>query len=158
MTGFEARRIRKPDAAAVLRLLHAAFGFMDGRIDPPSSLHRLTEDAVRDFAAKEVLVAIEAADTCPVACLFATLRPNHVYIGKFATHPDHQRNGLGRLLLDWVEAAAPTWNARYLELQTRIELTENHAYFIRRGFAEVARTAHPGFDRPTSMTMRKDLI
>ena len=44
-----------------------------------------------------------------------------------------------------------------LELQTRIELTGNHAAFRRMGFVETARTAHPGFDRPTSITFRKRL-
>jgi hypothetical protein len=42
-----------------------------------------------------------------------------------------------------------------LELGTRVELTENHATFARLGFREVARTAHPGYDRPTSVTMER---
>ena len=42
-----------------------------------------------------------------------------------------------------------------LELQTRVELTENHATFRALGFVEVARTAHPGYDRPTSITFRR---
>ncbi|MEL6793708.1 MAG: hypothetical protein AAFP78_09655, partial [Pseudomonadota bacterium] len=32
------------DWTAVHRLLTDAFAYMDGRIDPPSSLHRMTED------------------------------------------------------------------------------------------------------------------
>jgi hypothetical protein len=44
-----------------------------------------------------------------------------------------------------------------LELQTRVELEENHAAFRAMGFAEAGRTAHPGYDRPTSITFRKDL-
>ena len=39
-----------------------------------------------------------------------------------------------------------------LELQTRVELTENHAAFRALGFAQTGATAHPGFDRPTSLT------
>ena len=44
-----------------------------------------------------------------------------------------------------------------IELQTRIELTANHAAFARLGFRETERTAHEGYDRPTSITMRKVL-
>ena len=41
-----------------------------------------------------------------------------------------------------------------LALQTRIELVENHRAFGRMGFVKTAETAHPGFARPTSFTMR----
>jgi hypothetical protein len=36
-------------------------------------------------------------------------------------------------------------------------LTANHGAFARLGFREMARTAHDGYDRPTSITMRKVL-
>jgi hypothetical protein len=42
-----------------------------------------------------------------------------------------------------------------VELQTRIELVENHAIFAALGFVETARTAHKGYDRPTTLTFRK---
>lgn len=42
-----------------------------------------------------------------------------------------------------------------LRLETRVELTENHAAFGRMGFVKVSETAHAGFDRPTSITMEK---
>jgi hypothetical protein len=37
----------------------------------------------------------------------------------------------------------------------RVELTETHATFRALGFTETGRTAHPGFDRPTSITFRR---
>jgi hypothetical protein len=40
-------------------------------------------------------------------------------------------------------------------LETRVELTQNHAIFRRLGFVETTRKAHPGFDRPTSVTFQK---
>ena len=42
-----------------------------------------------------------------------------------------------------------------VELQTRVELVENHATFAALGFVETARTAHKGYDRPTTITFRK---
>ena len=60
-------------------------------------------------------------------------------------------------LMQAAEQLARQRGKRALELQTRIELVANHATFARMGFVEVARTAHEGFDRPTSITYRKAL-
>ncbi|KMW60538.1 Protein export cytoplasm protein SecA ATPase RNA helicase [Candidatus Rhodobacter oscarellae] len=149
--------VLRPDAEAFLALLHDAFRYMEGRVDPPSSLHRMTAQQVRDFAADEVLLAILDKRGKPLACLFVTVHPDHLYLGKLAVHPSARGQGLARALLDWVEQEAHGWDAQYLELQTRVELTENHAYFARQGFAETGRTAHPGYDRPTSLTMTRRL-
>jgi phosphinothricin acetyltransferase len=48
-------------------------------------------------------------------------------------------------------------NLSRLELQVRIELEENQRIFSRCGFVETARTAHPGYDRVTEITMQKEL-
>ncbi len=49
-------------------------------------------------------------------------------------------------------------NGRALrELQTRIKLVENHATFAALGFEKAAETAHPGYERTTSITMRKQV-
>jgi hypothetical protein len=53
------------------------------------------------------------------------------------------------------DAMARALGRPLLELQTRVELTENHAIFAALGFREVGRTAHPGYDRPTSVTMER---
>jgi hypothetical protein len=53
------------------------------------------------------------------------------------------------------EAMARELGRPVLELGTRVELTENHAAFAALGFREVARTAHAGYDRPTSVTMER---
>jgi hypothetical protein len=55
------------------------------------------------------------------------------------------------------ETGARARGLRALELQTRIELVENHHTFAALGFAKVAETCHPGFSRTTSLTSRKTL-
>ena len=57
-------------------------------------------------------------------------------------------------LLQRMDSDEVTRRVQDLELQTRIELTENQATFGRMGFVKTAETAHEGFDRPTSITMR----
>ena len=45
----------------------------------------------------------------------------------------------------------------WLELKSRVELTEVHAVFKALGFVEVMRTTHAGFRKPTSITFRKPI-
>ena len=144
------------DWPGLLALLRRAFAFMEGRIDPPSSLHRL------DAAG---LAAKAGAERCFLAfcggrlagCVFCAPRPGCLYVGKLAVDPALQGHGIGRALMARVEAEARVLGLPALELQTRVELVENHAAFAAMGFAKTGETAHPGFARPTSVTMRKAL-
>ena len=71
--------------------------------------------------------------------------------------PACQGRGVGRRLLEAAERHAVRAGKPLIELQTRVELTANQRAFRSLGFVETGRTAHPGFDRPTSVTMRKRL-
>lgn len=136
---------------AVLALLHEAFAYMDGRIDPPSSLRGLTKEALtRQTQSGEIWII-----GAPVACMFLTPKPQSLYIGKLAVAADHRGRGLARQLIDQAEDRARQMGLPALELQTRVELVENQAAFRKLGFVEVARTAHEGYDRPTSITYRR---
>lgn len=140
------------DWAALLRLIQDAFAFMDSRIDPPSSMHALTAETI---AAQARSGEVWAIGSPPVACVFLTPKPDALYIGKLAVAASHRHQGLARSLIDLAETRARALDLPALELQTRIELTENHATFRALGFSETARTAHPGYDRPTSVTFRR---
>ena len=71
--------------------------------------------------------------------------------------PDRQGPGLGRRLTELAETRARALGLPALELQARIEMVEIHAFNRRLGFVRTGETAHPGYDRPTSVTMRKRL-
>ena len=140
----------------LLALIRKSFAYMDGIIDPPSSARLLTADSLREKAGDETcFLAVDG--TRLAGCVFAAERSDALYIGKLAVDPALQSLGIGRALVGAVESLALRMGKPALELQTRIELTDNHAAFRRMGFVEVGRTAHPGFDRPTSITFRKPL-
>ncbi|WP_149140115.1 GFA family protein [Gemmobacter caeruleus] len=140
------------DAAPVLALIRAAFADMEGRIDPPSSMQRLTEDDIRRQARDGEVWLIGPE---PRACVFFTLKPGALYIGKLATAGSARRRGLARRLIDLAARRAQDLGLPELELQSRVELVENHAAFRAMGFAQIGETRHPGFDRTTSLTFRR---
>jgi len=139
---------------SVLDLLHRAFAYMEARIDPPSSLHRLTVDRIRDDAKAGGLIGAFAGEVL-VGCAFVKPDGNALYVGKLAVDPSCQGQGIGKLLLAEAERRAIDRGLPALTLQTRIELTENHRAFARAGYVKTGETAHKGYDRPTSITMTK---
>lgn len=138
----------------LLQLILRSFASMDGVIDPPSSAHRLTVGSLREKAGVETGF-IATVDGRLVGCVFARERETDFYVGKLAVDPGLQGQGIGKRLMQAVEALARERGKPALELEARIELTGNHAAFARLGFRETARTAHPGYARATSITMRK---
>jgi N-acetylglutamate synthase-like GNAT family acetyltransferase len=141
------------DWDTVRALIHDAFTSMDGRIDPPSSAQRLTPQSMAADAAKGALLLAMTGGTL-VGCVFVRPKDDALYIGKLAVRPDLHGSGIGKALVAAARAEALALGLRALELQTRIELIENHAAFARMGFTKTAETAHPGYERPTSITMR----
>jgi predicted N-acetyltransferase YhbS len=140
----------------LLSLIMRAFAPMDDVIDLPSSAHLLNVDNLRDKAGRETVFLALQNDRI-AGSVFALERTTDVYVGKLAVAPELQGQGIGGRLMQAVEDFARSSNKSAIELQTRIELTANHGTFARLGFREAGRTAHDGYDRPTSITMRKEL-
>lgn len=140
---------------AVLSLIRRSFAYMDGRIDPPSSQHRLTLGAVQDWARAGQLWTIGAP---AVACAVFQEKGDALYIGKLAVDAGQRGRGLARALLGRAATQAHLRGLSALELNTRIELSENHAAFARMGFEITARLAHSGYDRPTYVVMRRKIV
>ena len=135
-------------------LIARAFAGMDGRIDPPSSVHHLTAD---DIAAQAASGEVWVIGAPAVACVFLVARPQALYLGKLAVDPAVQRMGYARRLIGVAEIRAHDLGLPALELSTRIELTENHATFRGMGFVQSGMSSHVGFERPTTLIFTKRL-
>ncbi|MGG6898641.1 GNAT family N-acetyltransferase [Rhizobium sp. BR 315] len=141
----------------LLDLILASFAYMNGRIDPPSSALALTPKSLEEKAHSEIgYVALD--DNNIVGCVFCRTELDTLYIGKLAVLPGAQGKGIGRRLLTSAENEARRLNLSNLRLETRIELTENHRMFAGWGFRKTAESRHAGFDRTTSIEMRKSLV
>ncbi len=146
-------RVTDPyDWGALLRLIRAEFASMEGRINPPSSTRQLTE---ADLASKARGGEVWVLGTPPRACVVLTVQSDVLYIGKLAVDRAFRGQGLARVLINVALKAAQKRELPYLELETRVELVENQAIFRAMGFTEARRSAHPGFDLPTSITFRR---
>ncbi len=144
------------DFNAVLALVRESFAYMESRIDPPSSMHRLTAQSLADHAREQELWLVEDGGEI-LACVQFTRQPDSLYVGKLAVRADQRRKGHAARLIRHAEARAKALALPALELQVRVELTENHATFATMGFVKSGESAHAGYDRPTSITMRKAL-
>lgn len=142
--------------APMLALTRASFSEMQGRVDPPGSMSRLTEARARaQMAEGEVWVI--GPSTAPLACVFLTPDPPALHVGALAVDAGARRRGHARRLMDLAAERARAAGLKRLTLQTRIELVENHATFRRLGFTKTALTAHPGYRRATAILFERAL-
>ncbi len=137
----------------VLALLRSSFRYMDGRIDPPSSVHRLTVEGMQAHchAGGEIWVIGRPL----IGCMFLMPKSGRLYMGKLAVHERMRGQGLCSAMVDHAARRAAALELPELELETRVELTENHRVFSRLGFTIVSTGTHEGYDKPTDFLMRK---
>jgi GNAT superfamily N-acetyltransferase len=140
------------DWDALLALIKRAFAGMEGRIDPPSSLNNVTAQDLASYAG-EVWVIGQP----PRACMVLTPKPHALHLGRLSVDPPYQRKGYAHILINHAESRARALGLPVLELQSRIELVENHAIFFALGFKQVGATTHPGFAMPTSLVFTKQV-
>ncbi|MBA8837054.1 GNAT family N-acetyltransferase [Ochrobactrum sp. RH2CCR150] len=141
----------------LLNLIRDSFAYMDGVIDPPSSAHLLTAEGLKQKAGEEIgfaaLIGVEL-----VGCVFIKERSDSFYLGKLAVASAFEGQGIARVLMQRAEAETIAKGKPAIELQVRIELTRNRAVFEKLGYCKIGETAHPGYTRTTSITMRKEIV
>ncbi|RWM05847.1 MAG: GNAT family N-acetyltransferase [Mesorhizobium sp.] len=90
----------------------------------------------------EFLVADDGKRLGGIAFAFATTDPKVVLLNQLYVHPDCQRRGIGRSLLDEVEASFP--EARTLRLEVEEANSPAIAFYAANGFRSAGRTADCG--------------
>jgi len=144
------------DWGELLDLINQSFAYMTPLIDPPSSAARLTKASLKQKASEE-LFYLANADGEMIGCAFFKALDDTLYVGKVALRPDYQGHGVGRAFFDVAEDLARQFGLSRLRLETRVELTGNHAAFARIGFNKVSEGTHAGYSKPTFIVMEKEL-
>jgi GNAT superfamily N-acetyltransferase len=140
------------DWDALLGLIMRAFAGMEGRIDPPSSIYKTTAQDLANHPGEVWVIG-----NPPRACMVLTPKPHALHLGRLSVDPQWQRKGYAHILIAHAEARARKLGLPAVELQSRIELLENHALFFALGFEQTGATTHTGFDSPTSLVFTKKL-
>jgi tRNA (guanine37-N1)-methyltransferase len=127
------------DAGELLTLQRAAF-VSEGRLNGSFAIPPLAEtlaDVEASLVTGTVLVARLRGRL--VAAVRGEVRPGgRWYVGRLMVAPDRQRQGIGRLLMDEIEALAPPGTG-VISLFTGAASTAVLSYYRRRGYAEVDR-------------------
>lgn len=101
-----------------------------------------------DYAARVADRLVSVADDDGIVGLIVLIvMPDHLFVDNVAVDPARQGAGIGRLLLDFAESQARHHGLSELRLYTNAAMTENIAYYPRRGYRIVDRRIEKGYDR-----------
>jgi ribosomal protein S18 acetylase RimI-like enzyme len=150
------REATTADAATVAALVREAFREYENRLDPPSSAHRDTPEAVlQRMAGSRVVLAFRKQE--PIGCCFYEQKEDHLYFSRLSVAPGCRRRGIGGLLIAYVEARARQNNLFRVRLGVRLALARLRAYYDRLGYRHLEYRKHEGYAEPTYVILEKFL-
>jgi ribosomal protein S18 acetylase RimI-like enzyme len=146
------------DAAAIASTIAAAFEQYRGKLLPESGAFRETAEAIATELSRGAGVIVAERNGEMLGCVVIQELEGDLYFGRLAVLPPARGLGLARRLVEAVEAEAKRRALPGVRLGVRVVLTDNQRLFQSLGYREISREAHPGFDHPTSINMRKSLV
>jgi ribosomal-protein-alanine N-acetyltransferase len=82
----------------------------------------------------------------------------HAHLNLLAVQPGFQRQGIGKQLLEWLEASARTAGIFKVHLELRANNDGARAFYEKLGFTEVGRKAAYYDGREDAVRMSHDLV
>jgi GNAT superfamily N-acetyltransferase len=137
------RRAGAEDAEAVAELVHAAYQHYVPRIGRPPV--PMTLDYVQVVAAGHTWLAERGGHLAGVLVLEHPV--DHVLVENLAVLPGAQGTGVGSRLLRHAEDEARNRGVLEVRLYTHELMTENRAYYPRRGYRETHVSGEPPWRR-----------
>jgi len=145
------------DATLLATTIAAAFAQYRGRLVPESGAFGETEASIAADLAAGTGAILAETDAGSVGCVMVQEQEGDLYFGRLSVRPEARGLGVARRLIEAVEIEARRRGLAGVRLGVRIVLTDNQRLFTSLGYIETSRDAHPGFDHPTSINMRKAL-
>ncbi|WIM12725.1 GNAT family N-acetyltransferase [Enhydrobacter sp.] len=146
------------DASALAATIAAAFAQYRGKLVPESGAFRETAESIAVEFARGASAIVAERNGETLGCVMTRVVDGDLYFGRLAVVPQARGLGLARRLVAAVEADARARGLAGVRLGVRVVLADNQRLFGSLGYVEVGREAHPGFDYPTSINMRKPLV
>jgi ribosomal protein S18 acetylase RimI-like enzyme len=148
------RRAMPADVVSIKALVDAAYGKYLPRLAGlrPGPMTTDYSAAVRD---NDVWVATD--DDAIMGLVVLIPQPDHLLLDNIAVSPAGQGRGVGTRLMGFVEERALALGFDEVRLYTHVTMTENLAYYPRRGYVETHRAEQNGFRRVFfSKRLRRD--
>ena len=145
------------DATAIAATIAASFAQYRGKLVPESGAFRETAEGIAAEFNKGAAAIVAERNGEMLGCVLVEELEGDLYFGRLSVLPSVRGLGLARRLIDAVEAEARRRGLSGVRLGVRVVLTGNQRLFTALGYGETSREAHPGFDHPTSINMRKPL-
>ncbi len=145
------------DAAAIAGVIAAAFAQYRGRLVPESGAFRETTATIAAELERGAGAIVAERKGEMLGCVLVEEKEGDLYFGRLSVLPSARGLGLAKRLIDAVEAEARRRGIAGVRLGVRVVLTDNQRLFQTLGYRETSREAHPGFNHPTSINMRKPL-
>jgi N-acetylglutamate synthase-like GNAT family acetyltransferase len=139
---FYIRRAEPADAVVIATLVRRAYDHYVPRIGLRPQ--PMDADYPALIAAEQVWVAV---DPDVIGVVVLDDEADHLQIDNVAVAPERQGSGVGSVLLDFAEDRARALGVPELRLFTHALMTENQAYYARRGYVQTSRMIDDGFDR-----------
>jgi len=153
---IQLRQARESDIPTLLSILHTAFDEYHGRLDPPSGVHAETLETIQSKLKTATAMIAYVGDEA-AGCVFYEPKGEHLYLGRLSVLPQFRKLGIGRALIDYVEAQAIKLNMPRVQLGARIALPHLKAYYEKLGYHIISYETHPGYAQPTYVMMEKDV-
>jgi len=93
------------------------------------------------FAKGEFLVAEE--EGTHVGCVYLEFRGDRAYLGLLSVDPEHQKAGIGSMLMREAEQRCATAGCHFMDLRIIDLRTDNCAFYKRRGYVETGTEPFP---------------
>jgi ribosomal protein S18 acetylase RimI-like enzyme len=153
---IQLRQANETEASLLLEIMHAAFEEYRGRLDPPSGTHAETIESVQTkLKTSKAVIAFVRDETA--GCVFYEPKGDHLYLSRLSVLQQFRKLGIGRALIDFVEAQAVSLKVPRVQLGVRIALPHLKAYYEQLGYRLISYETHPGYTQPTYVTMEKDV-
>jgi ribosomal protein S18 acetylase RimI-like enzyme len=148
------REAAEEEVEDLVDLIHSAFEEYYGRLDPPSGAHAEDEASLlAKLRRGGAYIAFKNSE--PAGCVLYQPEADHVYMERLSVLPAYRGRGIGRALVEAVEAHARRLGLPCVRLGVRAEPVENRDYYQRLGYQVQREMAHAGYDRLTYYVYEK---
>jgi predicted N-acetyltransferase YhbS len=135
----EVRIAAVDDVEAMTAVINAAFRKAESFF---IERDRIDRQAVHSFMQKGKFLVADGGGTL-TGCVYVELRGERAYLGLLSVDPSRQNSGLGSRLMKEAESFAARAGCKFMDLRIVNLRTENHAFYLRRGYVEMGTEPFP---------------